>query len=92
MLLPKCLSLLMLPWEEQAHGVSGMGMGCFTAEMIPPHSAPDSCYCITKDKGVSEMLSAQAPHWGSWHLPLSCVLQRLTLKATAQQLFFNYLC
>lgn len=91
-LLPKCLSLLMLPWEEQAHGVSGMGTGCFTAEMIPPHSAPGSCYSITEDKGVSEMLSAQAPHWGSWHLPLSCVLQRLTLKATAQQLFFNYLC
>lgn len=41
-------------------GVSGMGTGCFT----PPHSAPGSCYSISKDKTVSEMLSARAPHWG----------------------------
>lgn len=64
MLLSKCLSLLKLPWEKQAHGVSGMGTGCFTAEVIPPHSAPGSCCSISEDKGVSEMLSAQAPHWG----------------------------
>lgn len=58
MLLSKFLSLLKLPWEEQAHEMSGMGTGCFTAEVIPSHSAPGSCCSITEDKGVSEMLSA----------------------------------
>lgn len=86
-LLSKFLSLLQLPREEQAQGVSGMGTGCFTAEMIPPHSALGSCCSITED-GVSEMLSAQLPAGDSWHLPPSCVLQTLTLKAAAQQLFF----
>lgn len=35
-LMPRCPSLLRLPWDEQAGEVSGLGTGCFTAEMIPP--------------------------------------------------------
>lgn len=68
------------------NGMSSLGMGCFTAEMIPPHSPSGCCYSIAEDKVVSELLSAQASHLvGDSQLSaLSYALQRLTLKETAQ--------
>lgn len=89
-LMPRCPSLLRLPWDEQAGEVSGLGTGCFTAEMIPPRSPPDSCYSITEDKVVPEMLSAWAPLSLGTAVTPHCpfVLQRLTLKAAAQHFLF----